>query len=164
MRSVPFVIALFLFMCLEEPAPLSTDFLDESFANSLQSPPVVHGTGRAAGGTFSAEETVVRSYLKEAIREEGLDWGDDCVGSAAELCWNESRFNPYCQNPASSAYGLYQFLDETRADYGLAMDASPYGQTRAFVRYVSDRYGCPCDALAFWNVEHEVDGRMVNFY
>ena len=119
------------------------------------------------GHTFyipDIEELAVRGYLEDAIEAEGLDWGDAEVDAAVEICWLESEFYPYCTNELSTSFGLFGFLDSTRANYGITKDDDQLTQTRAFVRYVRDRYGTPTDALEFWNTKHEVNGKMVNYY
>lgn len=70
-----------------------------------------------------------------------------------ELVARESSFNPNAKNKSSSAAGLFQFLDGTRASYGGGkVDWSdPYQQALAGVHYIKDRYGTPEKALAFWD-------------
>lgn len=51
----------------------------------------------------------------------------------------ESRFNPTAKNPRSSAYGLYQFLPSTGAQYGLpAEGADVPSQAKAGVAFIRD--------------------------
>lgn len=66
-----------------------------------------------------------------------------------QLVQKESSWNPTAQNPTSSAYGLFQFLDQTRANYGLKRGAGPRKQIRAGLDYIADRYGDPASALDF---------------
>lgn len=70
-----------------------------------------------------------------------------------ELVARESSFNASANNPKSSAAGLFQFLDSTRANYGgnKVNWNDPYQQALAGIQYVKDRYGTPEDALTFWD-------------
>ena len=68
----------------------------------------------------------------------------------ASLVERESAFSPTAQNPGSTAYGLFQFLDDTWAGVGCTKTADAYHQSVCGLRYVSRRYGTPDRALAFW--------------
>ncbi|MFD1776646.1 transglycosylase SLT domain-containing protein [Paenibacillus rhizophilus] len=70
-----------------------------------------------------------------------------------ELVARESSYNPNAKNPKSSASGLFQFLDGTRANYGgRKVDWNdPYQQAVNGIQYVVDRYGDPYKALKFWD-------------
>lgn len=78
---------------------------------------------------------------------------DSWLQPTLELVARESSFNPNAKNPASSARGLFQFLDGTRRDYGgNSVDWSdPYQQSVAGLKYIKDRYGTPEKALQFWD-------------
>jgi hypothetical protein len=52
----------------------------------------------------------------------------------------ESGGNPAAQNPSSSAGGLYQFIDSTAKQYGLADKYDPYQSSDAAARLMSDNY------------------------
>lgn len=66
------------------------------------------------------------------------------------LVSKESGWNPAAENPTSTASELFQFLDSTAANYGLAPTGNPVRkQIRAGLQYVADRYGDPAQALAF---------------
>ena len=62
-------------------------------------------------------------------------------------------FNASAANPSSSAKGLFQFLDATRANYGGSKVNwnDPYQQALAGLQYIKDRYGTPEKALQFWD-------------
>lgn len=70
-----------------------------------------------------------------------------------ELVARESSFNSSAKNKKSTAAGLFQFLDGTRASYGgKSVDWSdPNQQALAGLKYIKDRYGTPEKALAFWD-------------
>jgi SLT domain-containing protein len=60
----------------------------------------------------------------------------------------ESGFNNNAQNPTSTAYGMFQFLDSTWASYGARKTSDPAAQTVAGLNYIASRYGSPQGALA----------------
>lgn len=93
--------------------------------------------------TGSLQEMVKRM----AARKYG--WKGDEWQALDELVSRESSWNPKADNPTSSAYGLFQFLDSTRQNYGIGLGAGPRKQARAGLRYVLDRYGSPTAAVRF---------------
>lgn len=62
----------------------------------------------------------------------------------------ESGWNPTAQNPSSTAYGLFQFLDSTWAEVGASKTSDPVLQADAGAKYMKGRYGNPVGAKAFW--------------
>jgi hypothetical protein len=66
------------------------------------------------------------------------------------LVARESSWDPTAQNPTSTAFGLFQFLNRTWATVGARKTSDPEGQIRAGLTYVERRYGTPCSAWAFW--------------
>ena len=101
-----------------------------------------------------AEEELVEGWIRQAILIEGLEWDEDEVEAMRTLCWKESSFNHLDQNPTSTAYGLYQFLDATWQYYGSEKTDDGLLQTIAAVRYIEDRYGSSTEAWQF----HERNG------
>jgi hypothetical protein len=65
------------------------------------------------------------------------------------LIMSESGGNPAAQNPTSSAYGLFQFLDSTWASVGGHKTSDAALQTVYGLRYIAQRYGDPLGAWAF---------------
>ncbi len=63
----------------------------------------------------------------------------------------ESGFNNVAQNPTSTAYGIFQFLNGTWASYGIGKTSDPGLQSVAGLRYIASRYGSPAGALAHEN-------------
>ncbi len=53
----------------------------------------------------------------------------------------ESSGNPTAQNPKSSAYGLYGFLDSTWKTVGCVKTSNPIEQERCAILYMEQRYG-----------------------
>ena len=67
-----------------------------------------------------------------------------------QLVMNESGFNNTAQNPTSSAYGMFQFLDSTWSGYGGHKTSDPWKQTEYGLRYIKQRYGDPRHAWQMW--------------
>jgi hypothetical protein len=107
--------------------------------------------GRASqgggGGGPVADGDVEAMVKRMAARKYG--WTGNQWKALHDLVMKESGFNPTAQNPTSSAYGIFQFLDSTRSNYGLSKGAGPRKQTKAGLKYVADRYGDPRSALNF---------------
>jgi hypothetical protein len=85
-------------------------------------------------------------------------WGSGAQWNA--LAWvinHESGFNPNAQNPTSTAYGLFQFLNGTWGGVGGHKTSDPYLQSVYGLRYISSRYGTPLGAQAFWQAHHWYD-------
>lgn len=99
------------------------------------------------GGAPRAVGNIPDMVKRMAARKYG--WGGDQWDALYELVSRESSWNPQADNPSSTAYGLFQFLDSTRQNYGIGLGAGPRKQARAGLRYIQDRYGDPLSALAF---------------
>ena len=94
----------------------------------------------------------VTRLVRYAILVEGLDWDENDVDLMVSLCWRESRFNPDGQNPRSTAFGLWQFIDSTWKPTRIAKTRDPLLQTIAAARYIRARYDNP--TRAYW---HQVE-------
>lgn len=102
------------------------------------------GNTTPAGGVSGLQALAQRM----AARQHG--WGGNKQWQALqELVQRESSWNPKADNPTSTAYGLFQFLDSTRENYGLGLNAKPRKQIKAGLQYIADRYGNPRKALRF---------------
>jgi hypothetical protein len=62
----------------------------------------------------------------------------------------ESGFRNTAQNPTSSAYGLFQFLDSTWGSVGATKTSDPWQQTIAGLKYIARSYGSPANAYSKW--------------
>jgi hypothetical protein len=102
--------------------------------------------------------------IEQAIAIEGVDWDEKQVEAMVRLCWRESRYNPLLQNPRSTAFGLWQFLDSTWRPYGIEKTSDPLLQTIAAVRYIKARYKTPKRALEFHLVARTVNGELQHYY
>ena len=61
----------------------------------------------------------------------------------------ESGWNPFADNPTSSAYGIPQALPGSKmASAGADWATNPVTQIRWGLGYIRDRYGSPCGAWA----------------
>lgn len=102
------------------------------------------GPGPGPTGPVGDIEQMVKRMAANRYGWTGEQWR-----ALHELVSRESSWNPQADNPTSSAYGLFQFLDSTRDNYGIGLGAGPRKQAKAGLRYIQDRYGDPLDALAF---------------
>ncbi len=85
-------------------------------------------------------------------------WGDGAEWNAlSTLIDHESGWNPVAQNPTSTAYGIFQFLDSTWAGTGIGKTDNPTLQAEAGLRYIQGRYGDPVGAWDFWSGHHWYD-------
>ena len=112
----------------------------------------------------STGKAEVVALIEKAFEIEGVDWDEKQADAMLRLCWRESRYNPMLQNPRSTAFGLYQFLDSTWRGTGVSKTTDPLLQTIAAVRYIKNRYGTPRRALEFHLVAREVNGVVQHYY
>ncbi|MBC7460158.1 MAG: peptidoglycan DD-metalloendopeptidase family protein [Thermoleophilia bacterium] len=103
-----------------------------------------------AGGSGAALPTWLRPVMLRATSAAGVPGAWASSPALAQLLLHESSFNPTAQNPTSTAYGLFQFLDSTWQGSGGQKTADPYLQSVYGLRYVERRYGSPERAWAFW--------------
>ena len=67
------------------------------------------------------------------------------------LWTHESNWNPKAENKKSGAFGIAQFMPETWGNYKYPYKPTDAGiQITAGLRYITKRYGSPCEAWAFW--------------
>lgn len=141
-------------------APITNDLVDRTRADLVEGRPPITTVPRVyelppqyeggpvpgyTGGGFAA----LQPTLAAAARANGLPESWASSPALGELLRRESSFNPGAQNPTSTAYGLFQFLDKTWGTVGATKTADPYGQALAGLRYIQQRYGTPEAALAF---------------
>ena len=112
--------------------------------------------GKWAGSTSDLQR-MVQSMAASKYGWSGGQW--------AALNWlvsHESSWNPNAQNPTSSAYGLFQFLNGTWSGYG-PKTSDPRLQAEYGLKYIKDRYGSPAAAKDFWEGHHwYADGGVVD--
>lgn len=91
----------------------------------------------------------------QSVFQQMFGWGTGAEWAAAQqIIMMESGFNNTAQNPTSSAYGIFQFLDSTWGGYGVAKTSDPMLQSEAGARYIKARYGDPIGALAHERAFH----------
>lgn len=112
--------------------------------------------GMLSGLIGSIADGSIQKQAQHALGESGFGgWAKGSQWAALKaLVQKESSWNPKADNPTSSAYGLFQFLDSTRSAYGINLGSSVYDQVVAGAQYIKDRYGSPAKALAFHNANN----------
>lgn len=89
----------------------------------------------------------------------GGGWQASLSPAERELWMHESSLNPNAQNPKSSAFGIWQGLASTRAQYAKRFGydpntRDPMQQLQMGRAYVADRYGNANNAWNFWQQHH----------
>ena len=110
-------------------------------------------------GSFGGSENesgTLQGMVKRALAERG--WNDHWP-ALNRLIQAESSWNPNAQNPNSSAYGLFQFLDSTWAGTGIPKTGDPRMQIEAGLRYIANRYGNPTRAWQHWMARVPINGQ-----
>lgn len=98
----------------------------------------------------------IKSIVQQVM--SGFGWGKGAEWAALDwLVQHESSWNPTAQNPHSSAFGLFQFLDSTWAGVGIGKTSDARLQALAGAKYIQGRYGDPIGAQAFWAKNHWYD-------
>lgn len=91
----------------------------------------------------------VVDQVREAMKQYGWDSGPQW-DALDQLISHESGWDPMARNPSSGAFGLGQFLGATKDAYLPDENPNPGIQAHAMARYITDRYGDPQAAWAFW--------------
>ena len=106
------------------------------------------------GGLFSGSSpsSVEAGSVQEMAQQMAAarGWTGDQWAALDWIVQHESSWNPNAQNPSSTAYGLFQFLDSTWASVGASKTSDPALQIQAGLAYIAQRYGTPAAAQAFW--------------
>lgn len=116
-----------------------------------------YGKNASAGGAdFS---NVANGPIKQMARQmlEAMGWGDQWP----DLNWlltKESSWNPNAQNPVSTAYGLFQFLNSTWSTVGGKKTSDPRLQLEYGLKYIKQRYGDVRGARRFWERNRWYEG------
>jgi methyl-accepting chemotaxis protein len=99
-------------------------------------------------GTAGSPEVMNAIRMAASSRgwSEGAQWN-----ALLNLIKGESGFNPNAQNPTSTAYGLFQFLNSTWAGVGGQKTSNPALQSEYGMRYIASRYGNPVNAYGKWS-------------
>ena len=101
---------------------------------------------------FSGSSGVVDGSVQEMAQQMAAQrgWTGEQWSALDWIVQHESSWNPTAQNPTSTAYGLFQFLDSTWATVGASKTSDPSAQISAGLAYIAQRYGNPLNAQAFW--------------
>jgi len=104
----------------------------------------------ASGGSGAAGGSPAVTQAVDSVAK-GYGWG---IGTSqwsalSRLIQKESSWNPNAQNPRSTAYGLFQFLNSTWATVGGTKTSDPRMQAVHGLKYVQQRYRDPVGALSF---------------
>jgi hypothetical protein len=77
-------------------------------------------------------------------------WGEDEFACYDAIIMRESKWDPFADNPYSTAYGIPQALPGNRmAAFGDDWRTNPVTQIRWGLDYVDQRFGTPCQAWSF---------------
>ncbi len=88
--------------------------------------------------------------IARQIMQNKYGWGADQYACYNAIIMRESKWDPYADNPYSSAYGIPQALPGSKmASFGADWRTNPVTQIRWGLDYVDQRYGTPCSAWGF---------------
>ncbi len=111
--------------------------------------------GMGAGGGAPGSGAI-RDQVRAVANRYG--WGGGPQWTALErLVQKESSWDPNAQNPTSTAFGLFQFLNSTWGTVGATKTSNPGLQAEAGLRYIQQRYRTPVGALDFHNRNNYYD-------
>jgi hypothetical protein len=109
------------------------------------------GTGDP-GASFAVQATYTTAQVQAMAKE--------IVGSGQYMCFSnivshESGWRYTAENASSGAYGLVQALPGSKmSSVGSDWRTNPATQIKWGLNYMNSRYGSPCDAWQFWQVNH----------
>lgn len=113
---------------VEEPKPVNIPPKSKTFAREVKKP-----------------QSDIQKQVQSIAKEYG--WGEDEQWEA--LSWiiqKESGWNINAQNKRSTAYSLFQFLDQTWKSYGCVKNNDVDNVTKCGIKYIQKRYGTPVEA------------------
>lgn len=100
--------------------------------------------GNPSGGTPSANQAIGRTLAATYGWATGAEWT-----ALNNIIMAESGWKNDAQNPNSTAYGIFQFLDTTWASVGYSKTSNATTQIAAGLKYIKQRYGDPIKAWSF---------------
>ncbi|QPR39598.1 phage tail tape measure protein [Brevibacterium casei] len=115
--------------------------------------------GKTAGASGADFSNVANGPVKQMAKQmlEAMGWGDQW-GDLNWLVNKESSWNPNAQNPTSTAYGLFQFLNGTWGTVGGQKTSDPRKQIEYGLKYIKQRYGDVRGARRFWERNNWYEG------
>lgn len=105
------------------------------------------GPGNVIAGAARPPRGLIQAYAMTLLNRRG--WGS-MWNSFNALEMGEAGWNPFAQNPTSSAFGLGQFLDSTWASVGGHKTSDFRLQLEYMMRYIARVYGNPARAYSAW--------------
>jgi len=110
------------------------------------------GLGGAGVGSVPGAPSSVKGNAAILQRVAGTrGWGSGANWNALyQLVMHESGFRNTAQNPTSSAYGMFQFLNSTWKSVGGHKTSDPGLQSVYGLKYISQSYGNPLRAWSKW--------------
>ena len=133
-------------MAMESLRDSALDYVRENFAFGL-----------GLGATGEIPSGALQDMVKQRMLAFGF--GEEHWPALANLIQRESSWNPTAQNPTSTAFGLFQFLDSTWGGTGIPKTSDPGLQTEAGLRYIQARYGDPTRAWQHWLARVPINGQ-----
>jgi len=130
---------------LERTPTLSRSADRRDDTDPLKAAALSEASGPADSGAQSLADSAPRDIAQALMGEFGFS--SDQFGCLDSLYIRESNWNPYADNPTSSAYGIPQALPGSKmATAGADWATNPVTQIRWGLGYIRDRYGSPCGA------------------
>jgi len=90
----------------------------------------------------------IQKQVQSIANEYGWGTGEQWE-ALSWIIFKESSWNPNAQNPKSTAFGLFQFLNQTWTGYGCVKNNDVENQTRCGIKYIQKRYGDAVSAQKF---------------
>lgn len=107
------------------------------------------GTVTAQGGSPSGTSQKANQALGR-LMAGSYGWATGTEWTALNnIVMAESGWDNQAQNPTSTAYGIFQFLDTTWASVGYTKSSDPVVQIAAGLAYIKQRYSDPVKAWQF---------------
>lgn len=107
------------------------------------------GAISVGGGDAAPGSGPVFDQVKAVADRWGWGPGSNQWNDLSALISKESSWNPTAQNPTSTAYGLFQFLNGTWGTVGGKKTPNPGEQTEYGLRYIRQKYRDPVGAWGF---------------
>ena len=114
-----------------------------------------YGKNAGSGDFSNVADGPIKQMAKQMLEQMG--WGDQ-FGDLNWLLTRESGWRPNAQNPTSTAYGLFQFLNSTWGTVGGHKTSDPKLQLEYGLKYIRQRYGDVRGAREFWSRNHWYEG------
>lgn len=119
------------------------------FVKGVSVPSHASASGSTSSGSGGGSLTGNRAVVQKVASKYG--WGSGAEWNAlSNIVSSESSWNNTAQNPHSTAYGLFQFLNGTWGNYDhISKTSDPRLQAIAGMDYIKGRYGDPIRAWGY---------------